>query len=474
VDQIDLWRQEPTEREVLEFKAARNQYDTIKLLAYCVAISNEGGGHLLLGISDMLPHTVVGTKAIDNPIGMSEKLFNKLHFRVQIEEVKHPGGRVVVVSIPGRPRGEARSLDGIFLMRCGQTTQAMTPEVLRKIFLEGEPDWLQESTGSRIGAARVLELLETEAFFRLLNLPYPSVEGVIQRLLNEKLLCDEGYGSYSIKRIGALLLARQLSQFPDLSDKAPRVLRYSDTSKLTQPIVDKHGTKGYAVGFQGMLRFVNENLPYEEIIQSGIRQRVGIVPEVVIRELLANALIHQDFRLHGNSVLVEIFSNRVEISNPGNPVIPVDRLIDGICSRNERVADLMRRLGICEERGSGIDKVVSATEVLHLPAPNFRATDQRTIFTVYGPREFGDMDRDERIQACYLHCCLKWERTERMTNQSLRERFHIPQNKTYLVSGVIGAAIEAGKIKPDEKAGTSKKLPDTYPTMPDALICQGW
>ena len=78
------------------------------------------------------------------------------------------------------------------------------------------------------------------------------------------------------------------------------------------------------------------------------------------------------------------------------------------------------------------------------------------------------MDRDERIRACYLHCCLKWERTERMTNQSLRERFHIPQNKAYLVSGVIAAALEAGKIKPDEKVGTSKK----HPITPEPLFCQ--
>ena len=183
-----------------------------------------------------------------------------------------------------------------------------------------------------------------------------------------------------------------------------------------------------------------------------------MVPEVIIRELLANALVHQDFSVHGNAVLIEIFSDRLEVSNPGKPVVPVDRLIDGICSRNERLADLMRRLGICEERGSGIDKVVSAVELLHLPAPDFRATDQRTVFTVYGPRDFSDMDREDRMRACYQHCCLKWERSERMTNQSLRERFQIPPNKTHLVSGVITATLEMGWIKPDEKAGTSKKL----------------
>jgi ATP-dependent DNA helicase RecG len=413
---------------------------------------------LLLGIRDKTPRTVVGTKAIDNPVGMSEKIFNKLNFRVLIEEVQHPAGRVVILSIPPRPRGEARHLDGAYLMRCGETTQAMSPDVLRKIFMEGEPDWLQEPVGNRAGSARVIELLDTETFFKLLDLPYPSPDAVMQKLVGERLILDEGYGSYSIRRIGALLLARQMSQFPDLKDKIPRVLKYGDASKLNQPLVDQDGTRGYVVGFQGMLRFVNENLPYSEVIQDGIRRRVGMVPEIVIRELLANALVHQDFSVHGNAVLIEIFSDRIEVSNPGKPVVPMDRLIDGICSRNERMADLMRRLGICEERGSGIDKVVSAVELLHLPAPDFRATDQRTIFTVYGPREFSDMDREDRMRACYQHCCLKWEMSERMTNQSLRERFQIPQRKTHLVSGVIAAALEARWIKPDEKVGTSKKL----------------
>jgi ATP-dependent DNA helicase RecG len=263
---------------VLEFKEAANQYDTNKLFEYCVAISNEGGGHMILGIRNKPPRAIVGTKAIDNPVGMSEKIFNKLAFRVQIEEVQHPAGRIVVLSIPSRPRGEARHLDGAYLMRCGETTQAMSSDVLRRIFLEGEPDWLQEPVGIKGGSARILDLLDTETFFNLLGSPYPSQDAVMQKLVSERLIVDEGYGSYSIRRIGALLLARQLEQFPDLREKAPRVLKYSDTSKLNQPLVDVEGTKGYLVGFQGMFRFVNENLPYTEVIKDGIRKRVGWCP----------------------------------------------------------------------------------------------------------------------------------------------------------------------------------------------------
>lgn len=458
VDQIDYWRSLPTETEVLEFKEAKNQYDTDKLYEYCVAIANEGGGHFLLGIRNTPPRMVVGTKAIDNPGAMAQKIFEKLGFRVHIEEVFHPHGRVVAVKIPSRPKGQPHHVDGAYMMRCGESLQAMSPEVIRGIVMEGEPDWLSEPAMEKVGQSRVLEVLDTLVYFQMLGVTSPSASAIIERFIGEKFLIDMGGGSYTITRLGALLFAKQLSTFPDLSFKAPRVIVYSGISKLTRPTSDTLGTFGYVVGFQGLLRDVMNHLPYEEVIVEGLRRNVSLVPEIVVRELLANALIHQEFTMQGSSVLVEIYKNRIEISNPGEPMVPIDRLIDGIRSRNERFADFMRRIGICERRGSGIDRVVDAAESFNLPAPDFRAMNHRTLSIAYGPRSFDNMDRTERIRACYQHCALKWEISERMTNQSLRERFHLREKKSSVVSQVIAAAIEIGVIKLDEKAGLSKKF----------------
>ena len=166
---------------------------------------------------------------------------------------------------------------------------------------------------------------------------------------------------------------------------------------------------GYAVGFKGLVNFVTKRIPHREIIEGGLRRTVNIIPDIVVRELLANALVHQDFTISGTSVTVEVFENRLEIKNPGEPIVPLDRLIDSARSRNERFADLMRRMRICEERGSGIDKVVDAVESLLLPAPSFQSTENRTIVTVFGPRAFDEMDREDRVRARYQHCALKWE-----------------------------------------------------------------
>ena len=137
--------------------------------------------------------------------------------------------------------------------------------------------------------------------------------------------------------------------------------------------------------------------------------------------------------------------------------MPVERFIDGYQSRNERLADLMRRMGICEEKSSGIDRVVHAAEVYQLPAPDFRAAHRRTIVTIYGPKDFEEMDREDRVRACYQHCVLKWVISEQMTNQTLRERFNLPESKSAIASQIIGATIEAGMVKLDEKVGSSRK-----------------
>src|SRR5690348_14739863 len=101
-EQIDLWRKTPSEHQRLEFKEAKTQFDNRRLYEYCVALANEGGGHLLLGVADKPPRLVVGTQAFSNLVTMAEMLFRAVGFRVDIEEVVHPDGRVLVFHIPSR------------------------------------------------------------------------------------------------------------------------------------------------------------------------------------------------------------------------------------------------------------------------------------------------------------------------------------------------------------------------------------
>jgi ATP-dependent DNA helicase RecG len=197
--------------------------------------------------------------------------------------------------------------------------------------------------------------------------------------------------------------------------------------------------------------------PQNRCVEEVVREEVKMFPIQALRELIANALIHQDFLATGSSVMIEMYSDRVEISNPGIPPIQIERFIDEYRSRNEQLADLMRRFGICEEKGSGIDKVIHAAEVYQLPAPDFRAGETRTTAILFAHKNFADMSQTDRIRACYQHCCLLYISNQRMSNQSLRQRFRFNKSKTATVSLVIGATKEAGLIKPDESESTSTR-----------------
>ncbi len=462
VAQIDAWRTAQSEHQNLEFKEAKNQFDNRKLYKYCVALANEGGGFLLLGVEDKLPRRVVGTSAFNDPIDMAAKMFQALGFRVDIEEVMHPHGRVVVFTIPARPRGTAFQFEGAYLMRAGEELVPMSEDRLRTIFAEGQPDWLSGVALAGCDDDQVVQLLDTQSYFDLLHLPYPANRsGVLERFKAERFIERDG-GKWAIANLGAILFAKKLDQFDRLARKAPRVITYEGKNKL-QTKSDKPGTKGYAVGFQGLVEFINSQIPSNEVIEQALRREVKMFPEIAVRELVANALIHQDFNESGASVMIEIYSDRLEISNPGKPYISPDRFIDEYQSRNERLADVMRRLGICEEKGSGVDKVIQAAELYQLPAPDFRIGDRRTSAVLFSHRDIDHMDRNDRIRACYQHCCLRYVMNERMTNQSLRERFKLPEGKTATVSQIISATVDAGKIKLADPAQTSTRYRSYLP-----------
>lgn len=456
IEQIDLWRQIRSETQNLEFKEAKNQYDTKKLCKYCVAIANEGGGHLLLGIEDKPPRNIIGTQAFPDVMDITQKLFHWLSFRVDVEEISYQGNRILIFIIPSRPKGTAYQYEGTYWMRSGEELVVMSEDYLRKIFAEGRPDWLEEVALQNVTAQSVVQLLDTQTFFDLLKLPYPTEQtGVIERLLAEKCI-EKSSDSYNILNLGAILLAKDLSQFADIKRKAVRVIVYSGNSKL-QTKSDIIGGKGYAVGFSGLVQYIMGKLPQNEVIENAIRKEVKLVPELVIRELMANAVIHQDFNLTGTSPVVEIYNNRIEISNPGLPIVPVERFIDGYQSRNEKLADIMRRFGICEEKSSGIDRVIETAEMLQLPAPEFLAEFNRTVVIIHGLRAFRDMTMADRVRACYQHCVLQYVLRQQMTNQSLRERFGVSEGSSNTISQIISTALEQGLIKLDPNAPDSRR-----------------
>lgn len=236
-----------------------------------------------------------------------------------------------------------------------------------------------------------------------------------------------------------------------------RVIVYKGPNRI-ETVKEQTGIKGYAVGFEGLLGYLNDQLPRNEQIGQALRREVRMYPEIAIRELVANALIHQDFSLTGTGPTVEIFPDRIEITNPDPPPIDPLRFIDEPPrSRNEALASMMRRLNICEERGSGVDKVIFQVELFQLPAPDFQVTSTHTKAVLYAPKKLAAMDQQDRIRACYQHACLCWVSNKTMTNATLRERFGIAEANAAMASRIIRETVEAGLIKRSDPESKSRK-----------------
>jgi predicted HTH transcriptional regulator len=222
---------------------------------------------------------------------------------------------------------------------------------------------------------------------------------------------------------------------------------------------EQEGAKGYASGFSGLLGFINGLLPANEVIGQALRKSVAMFPELAVRELVANALIHQDFSITGAGPMVEIFDDRIEITNPGEPLVDTERFVDTPPrSRNESLASLMRRFRICEERGSGIDKVVSQVELFQLPAPLFEKPEGFTRTVLFAHKPLSAMDKAERVRACYLHSCLCHVTMQDMTNTTLRARFGVEERNRSAVSRVLREAIEAGVVAPVDPVAAPKLM----------------
>ena len=197
-------------------------------------------------------------------------------------------------------------------------------------------------------------------------------------------------------------------------------------------------------------------LPTAEVINGALREKKTAYPSLAIREAVGNALIHQDFSIPGTGPVVEIFDGRIEITNPGTPMVDIKRIVDNPPkSRNEKLAELMRRLRICEELGTGWDKIVISCELQMLPAPKIDLYEENTKVTLYAEMPFTSLSAEDKLWACYLHACVKQVENEQLTNTTLRERFGLKPSSSGSVSRLIKEAVNMKLIKPLD--------PDTAP-----------
>lgn len=461
----------PREVEWVEFKV--NKADPQDIGEYISAISNsaalngKSSGYLLWGVSDKT-HEVVGTtfepfaaKKGNEPLEswLLRLLDPKIHF--QFFELLYHEAQVVLLEVSRANRQPVR-FSGKAFIRIGEVKKLLkeAPDRERELWrIFDQVPFEEMMAAERLNEQDVLQLLDYPAYFDLLDAPLPADRnGILDALAKDSLIKKNQAAGWDITNLGAILFAKRLSQFKKLKRKAIRVIQYSGSGR-TETYREQAGEKGYAAGFEGLLTFINGLIPSNEIIGQAFRKSVPMFPELAVRELVANALIHQDFFATGTSPMVEIFTDRIEITNPGEPLVDIQRFLDTPPkSRNEDLASLMRRFRICEERGSGIDKVVSQVELYQLPAPLFEVPPGFTRSTLFAYKPFNEMDKTDRIRACYLHACLHYVQRDYMTNATLRKRFGIEPKNSAIASRIIRDTLDGGLIRCyDETVGAKAR-----------------
>ena len=464
----------PTECEWVEIKHNNEDPETIgeyvSALANGAAYMGQSKGYMAWGLDDDT-HQIketgfnpkikrVGNEELENWI--ATQLSPRIDFSFHV--INYSEGRIVVMIIDSAGNTPVK-FKGTEYIRVGTYKKKLSefPERERKIWQNTFHSCFETKIAkSGVTEDEVLSLLDFSKIFELLHIPFPdSKTAIIDKLAEEKLIVRR-QSCYDITNLGAILFATNLNAFEMLSRKAVRVIFYKGNDRI-HAIKEQPGGKGYAVGFEGLVDYISSNLPVNEEIGKALRKDIPVYPPIAIREFVANALIHQDFSIGGSSPMIEIFGNRMEISNPGKPLIDIFRFIDHTpISRNEKLASLMRRMNICEERGSGVDRALAQCELYQLPAPDFQKDDLFTKVIMYAPMTLRQMDKEDKRRACYQHCCLQYLSGNKMTNETFRSRLNISDGNYSMASRIIADTIAAKYIKPNDPA-TSKKYAKYVP-----------
>lgn len=470
---VNQLREYDTETSWFEFK--HNNYDPemigqdISALANSAAYYEKSYAYMVWGVHDKT-HEIVGTKYNQHTlkVGNEEieswlrKLLSK-NAEFEFHAIKMPDSarniQDIVVLIIAKAANQTVTFKKADYIRVGSYTKqlndypAMKAQLWDRLRSEKFEDIIAKSD---LLAQEALNLIDFAKYFELMNENIPSNEqNILHYMTEENLIKKLDNGRYGITNLGAILFAKNISAFPSVSRKAVRVVQYKGNDKL-DILKEFHGGKGYAVGFEGLTGFLDALLPSQEIFENGLRKSVSAYPDVAIREAIANALIHQDFSISGTGPVIEVFDSRIEITNPGIPLVDIKRIIDNPPkSRNERLADLMRRLRMCEELGSGWDRMTISCEIRQIPAPKITLYDESTKITLYKELPFSDIPIEDKIWACYLHACVKNVSGGFITNKSVRDRFGLPEKSSANASRLIKDTVQAGLIKPFD--------PDTAP-----------
>ena len=373
-EQIAQWLTEP-EGVCLEFKTAASQFKYDKLAEYCVALANEGGGRIILGVSDRRPRRLIGTQAFDEPGRTEAGLYRDLHYRVPIEETRFEGKRILIVHVPSRSPGKAWEYRGRYLRRAGDDLVPIPSDELRAILSESSPDYSAQPTAATIADLSPGAISEFRRRWER-----KSGNPRIARLSDQQILDDMELLQDGHVNVAALVLFAKRRALGRFLPQAELVFEYR-SSEASGPAQDRaefrEGFFLWQNAIWSLINLRNDKQSYQEGL---FRYDISTFDETAVREALLNAVAHRDYRL-GGSIFVRQYARRLEIVSPGGfpPGITPDNIIDQQYPRNRRLAEVLGKCGLIERSGQGLNLMVESAIRHSKPLPDFTGSSSHEV-----------------------------------------------------------------------------------------------
>jgi ATP-dependent DNA helicase RecG len=361
----------------LEFKAAKSSYEFDKLVHYSVALANERGGTMILGVTDKRPREVVGTSAFPEPGETEASLHRVLGHRIPIEEYHHEGKRVLIVHVPSRLPGTAWQVDGRYLKRAGDALVPMGDQELRAIFSETGPDFTAEIVpGAGFGDLQPEAVSEFRKRWQR-----KSGNARLATMTDEQILHDCSLIVGDGITYAALILLGRPSAITRHLAQAEVIFEYR-SSEAAGPAADREEYREPFLLFHDRLwtkiNLRNDRQSYQDDF---FRYDIPTFDETAIREGILNAICHRDYRL-GGSVFIRQYSRRLEIVSPGGfpPGITLENIADQQNPRNRRLAEALNRCGFIERSGQGVNLMIERAIRQTKPLPDFSRSAAHEVF----------------------------------------------------------------------------------------------
>lgn len=375
IEQFNAWLDAP-EGNHLEFKEAKNRFDFEELVKYCAALSNEGGGKIILGVTDRKPRHIVGSHAFADLERTKKGLIDRLRLRFDGEELHLSQGRVLIFHAPSRPIGMPIQYQGAYWMRAGGSLARMTPDMLKRIFAESGPDFSAEPCVKGVFTDLLPAAIEEfrARWFR------KSGNQTLAEITHEQLLSDaeliiDGQITYAALILfgSRPALGKHLAQSETIFE-----YRSSEASIPFQHRLEfRQGFFSFYDELWNTINLRNDKQSYQDGL---FRYEIPTFSEGATRESILNAVAHRDYRLSG-SVFIKQFPRHLEIISPGGFPLGITRenILDHQNPRNRRLAEAFARCGLVERSGQGMNRIFEESIRQSKPLPDFSGSDDHHV-----------------------------------------------------------------------------------------------